>query len=333
MLTPRENALAILSNEQPDYYGDFMSTVKAIDDPIRASDVIPMDGKAYRDSWGVTKVWPIGTQGAHPVCTPETVVVPDIEDWEAFLKVPSFNDFDWSDCIAVTKKIDRNKYFAGYYMPTGLFERSHFLLGMENAFCSYLENPDDMSELLDVICEYKVKQIYLAGEMVHPDVFFYQDDWGHKLGMFLPPNLWREIIKPRQIKIAKAIHDVGALYIHHADCVCEPIVQDMVDIGIDIWQGVIPQNNILEIQCITEGKLAMTGGFDVPKYDVEGTSEEEIRAAVRDCVDKYCPKGRFYPARPSARFTIARYGEIFEDELARYGRQWALEHPRVAGDI
>ena len=61
MLTTRENALAISRHEQPDYYGDFMMAVKAIDDPIRASDAIPMDGKPHLDSWGVTKVWPVGT--------------------------------------------------------------------------------------------------------------------------------------------------------------------------------------------------------------------------------------------------------------------------------
>lgn len=327
MLTTRENALAILRHEQPDYYGDFMMAVKAIDDPIRASDAIPMDGKPHLDSWGVTKVWPVGTQGAHPVCTLETLVIHDIEEWEKCLKVPSLDGFDWDDCIESTKKIDRSEYFAGYYMPTGLFERSHFLMGMEDAFCNYLEYPDEMGAILDVICEYKVRQIYLAGETVRPDVFFFQDDWGHKLGMFLPPDLWRETIKPRQIKIAKAIHEVGALYVHHADCICQPVVKDMIEIGIDVWQGVIPQNDIHEIQRETEGRLAMTGGFDVPKYDVEGTSEEAIRAAVRECVDAFCPAGRFYPARPSARFTIGAFGDIFEDELAKYGRQWAQEHP------
>lgn len=42
------------------------------------------------------------------------------------------------------------------------------------------------------------------------------------------------------------------IYIHHADCICQPIVTDMVEIGVDIWQGVIAQNDIVEIQKITE---------------------------------------------------------------------------------
>ena len=65
----------------------------------------------------------------------------------------------------------------------------------------------------------------------------------------------------------------------------------MVEIGIDIWQGVIAQNDIVEIQRITEGKLAMVGGIDGPKIDVENITEEQIRAEVRRAVDTYRPDG------------------------------------------
>ena len=86
---------------------------------------------------------------------------------------------------------------------------------------------------------------------------------------------------------------------HHADCICQPIVTDMVEIGVDIWQGVIPQNDIVEIQRITEGKLAMAGGIDGPKIDIENITEEQIRQEVRRAIDTYYPAGRFYPSIPN----------------------------------
>ena len=67
----------------------------------------------------------------------------------------------------------------------------------------------------------------------------------------------------------------------------------MVEIGVDIWQGVIPQNDIVEIQRITEGKLAMVGGIDGPKIDIENITEEQIRQEVRRAIDTYCPAGGF----------------------------------------
>ena len=35
---------------------------------------------------------------------------------------------------------------------------------------------------------------------------------------------------------------------HHGDSFMEPIVEDMVELGIDVWQGVLPQNDIPKLQ-------------------------------------------------------------------------------------
>ena len=114
---------------------------------------------------------------------------------------------------------------------------------------------------------------------------------------------------------------------HHADCICQPIVQDMVELGIDVWQGVIPQNDIPEIQRLTEGKLAMVGGVDGPKIDVENITEEAIRAEVRRAIDTYCPAGRFYPSIPNGVCFLPWNNEIYRDELEKYGREFAQKHP------
>ena len=34
------------------------------------------------------------------------------------------------------------------------------------------------------------------------------------------------------------------LIFHHADSFLEPVVEDMVELHIDVWQGVLPQNDI-----------------------------------------------------------------------------------------
>ena len=209
----------------------------------------------------------------------------------------------------------------------GLFERSHHLMGMETALMNYMEYPDEMAALLRVIADYKIKYIRMVAEHCHPDIIFYHDDWGSKQNLFLPPRVWRAIIKPLQKEISDVIHECGMLYMHHADCICQPIVTDMVEIGVDIWQGVIAQNDIPEIQRFTEGKLAMCGGIDGPKIDIADISEEAIRAEVRRAIDTYCPAGRFFPSIPNGVCFRKWNNAIVMDELAKYGRQFALTHP------
>ena len=151
------------------------------------------------------------------------------------------------------------------------------------------------------------------------------------VGRALPPDVWREIIKPLHTEIVKTAHDCGILFVHHADCICQPLVQDMVEMGIDIWQGVIPQNDIVEIQRVTEGKLAMIGGIDGPAVDIANITEDAIRAEVRRAIDTYCPAGRFYPSIPNGRCFREWNNDIAQDEMKRYGAAWAQAHPILPG--
>ena len=327
MMTLRENAMAIYEGRQPDFYGDLMDAIVLIPDPVLIGDMKPQDGLEHPDSWGTIFVFPPDAPGAHPRVTPENAVIKDIEKWEEHVKVPDLDHLDWTLAEQAAASVDRKEKFVGFMCAGGLFERSHHLMGMETALMNYMEYPEEMAGLLRVIADYKIKYIRLVAEHCHPDIIFYHDDWGTKQNLFLPPRVWRELIKPLQKEIADTIHECGMLYMHHADCICQPIVTDMVEIGVDIWQGTIAQNDIPYIQKVTEGKLAMCGGVDGPKIDVEHITEEEIRAEVRRAIDTYCPGGRFYPSIPNGVCFREWNNSIFRDELAKYGRKYALEHP------
>ncbi|MBR2832075.1 MAG: methyltransferase [Oscillospiraceae bacterium] len=327
MFTLRENAMAIYNRQQPDFYGDLMDAIEILPDPVLLGNACPQDGLEHKDMWGTTYIFKPGAPGAHPHVTAENAVIKDIEHWQDDLVVPPYEGLDWSLAKKAEASVDRHEKFVGIMFGGGLFERSHHLMGMEAALCNYLEYPEEMADLLRVIADYKIGYIREMAKQVHPDIIFYHDDWGSKQNVFLPPRVWREIIKPLQQEISDAIHESGMIYMHHADCICQPIVTDMVELGIDIWQGVIAQNDIVEIQRITEGKLAMVGGIDGPKVDIEGISEEAIRAEVRRAIDSYCPAGRFYPSIPNGVCFRQWNDSIVKDELKKYGREFAQKHP------
>lgn len=326
-MTPRENAMAVYNRKQPDYYGDFMDTLDFVRDPVLAQRSIPQDGREHEDAWGTVYCFPPGAPGGHPVVNEHNAVVKDVTKWKEQIRIPPLKGLNWSDAEAYAKKVNRSEKFCAITSGGGLFERSHLLMGMQNAFISYMEHPDAMAEMLRAIADYKIEYLKLAAKYIKPDIVFYHDDWGSKQNVFLPPKLWRQIIKPLHAEIVKTAHECGIMFMHHADCICQPLVTDMVEMGIEIWQGVIPQNDIVEIQRVTEGKLAMVGGIDGPAIDVENITEEEIRAEVRRAFDTYCPAGRFYPSIPNGCCFRERNNRIYRDELEVYGRKWAQEHP------
>ncbi len=319
--------MAVFNRQQPDYYGDFMPALEFVWDPVIMRDGVPQDGLEHKDSWGTVFCFSPGAPGAHPVVNEGNAVIKDITKWQEQLRVPPLTGLDWSEAEAQAKKVDRNEKFCALFCAGGLFERSHHLMGMETAFMNYMEYPEEMAGLLRVIADYKIESLKLAAKHFRPDIVFYHDDWGSKQNVFLPPRIWREIIKPLHTEIVKTAHECGMMFMHHADCICQPLVLDMVEMGIDLWQGVIAQNDILEIQRVTEGKLAMIGGIDGPAIDIADITEEQIRAEVRRAFDTYCPGGRFYPSIPNGCCFRKWNNDIYMDELESYGRKWAREHP------
>ncbi len=327
MLTPRENVMAVFNRQQPDYYGDFMPALAFVLDPAYLRDRIPQDGQHHKDGWGTTYCFKPGAPGAHPVVNDQNAVIKDITRWKEQLEVPTLKDLDWSGAQEQAKKVNKNEKFCAAFCSGGLFERSHHLMGIQNALINYMDYPDEMAGLLRAIADYKIEYLKLAAKHFQPDIVFFHDDWGSKQNVFLPPKLWRELIKPLHTEIVKTAHECGIMFMHHADCICQPLVLDMVEMGIEVWQGVIAQNDIVEIQRITEGKLAMIGGIDGPAIDIENITEEQIRAEVRRAIDTYCPAGRFYPSIPNGCCFRKWNNDICMDELQSYGRKWAEEHP------
>ena len=326
MMTPRQNAMAVLNRQQPDYYGDFMPALQFVMDPVFQRDGIPQDGKIHQDAWGTCYLYPPTAPGPHPVVNDQNAVIKDIEHWEEQLKVPTLEGLDWSEAIRQAESVNREEYFCAIFCSGGLFERSHHLMGMQNALINYMEYPEEMAGILRKIADYKIEYLKLAAKYLKPDIVFFHDDWGSKQNVFLPPRIWRELIKPLHTEIIKTAHDCGIIFMHHADCICQPLVLDMVEMGVDIWQGAIPQNDIVEIQRITEGKLPMVGGVDGPKIDIENITEEEIRAEVRRAFDTYCPGGPFFPSIANGCCFRKWNNDIYLDELASYGRKYAQEH-------
>ena len=323
--------MAVLNGQQPDYYGDLMPSLHFVSDPASRLDHIPRDGKIHRDSWGTCYCYPPTAPGPHPMVNAENAVIRDIENWQEQLKVPSLENLDWSDAEAKAKAVNREEKFCAVFCSGGLFERTHHLMGMQTALMNYMEYPDEMYGVLRAIADFKIEWFKLAAKYIKPDIVFFHDDWGTKQNVFLPPSVWRELIKPLHTEIVQTAHDCGIIFMHHADCVCQPLVQDMVEMGIDIWQGTIPQNDIVEIQRITEGKLPMVGGVDGPKIDIENITEEEIRAEVRRAFDTYCPGGPFFPSIANGRCFREWNNQIYLDELASYGRIYAQK--KAAGQV
>jgi uroporphyrinogen-III decarboxylase len=193
----------------------------------------------------------------------------------------SFPEEEWKDAVDAMAAVDRKERFAtiGYF--GGVFERLHYLQGMEQAMINLYEEPEASHELIDFITEYELSWAREMLDHLHPDAIFHHDDWGTGNSTFLSPEMFREFIKPAYAKIYKFYRDKGVqLIIHHSDSWAASLVPDMVDLGIDIWQGTMSTNNIPELIKNYGGKISFMGGLDSGRLDKADWSKEEIKKDV-----------------------------------------------------
>jgi hypothetical protein len=333
MLSAKDNLLETLRvGGRPDRLVDqYQPFALLMNDPVRLyTSGNRVKGTTTKDRWGTTIVWPEDQFAAMPHITADDKVLPDITAWRDYVKVPDLaaNAVDWSAVHASRDAIDRNEKLIMSFMGTGIFEESHFLMGFEDALVNFFAEPACMHELLQAILEYRLTYAGLLIDNLRPDVILSHDDWGTKHSLFMSPEVWREFLKPLYTRLYARFHEAGIIVMHHADSFLEPIVDDLVDIGVDIWQGALPQNDIARILRQTEGRLTLMGGIDAAIVDRKDAGEAEIRSEVRKACETYGQSGHFIPCLtygvPGSIYP--HVNPIISDEIERYN----LEHPMIS---
>ena len=291
-------------------------------------------GCTSQDRWGTTIMWPAEAPGPMPHITQENKVCPDITRWRDFVHAPDLEancTQGWEECRALAReKAGEDRLIAGF-MGTGIFEQCHFLMGFEDTLTNLYEHPQEMHELIDYITDYRIRYVKMLIDNLHPDLIFSHDDWGTKDALFMKPEMWREFFKEPYRRFYGYIRSRGVIALHHADSYLVPIVEDMVELGIQVWQGVLPENDIPALQRQLQGRMVLMGGIGAA-IDRSDATESEVRSYVSQALAAYCPGGHYIPS-----ITYGLFGTVYphvdpliDDEIDRYNS--TLHMPAVACD-
>lgn len=295
MLTRRQNLLETIHGGHPDRLVNQYEYMQQVFDPVllNALGNCPRGGTAV-NGWGVTIEFPDYVPGPFPDTSPEKVVIKDIEHWRDYVKAPAvdFPEEAWAPFVQQAESIDRNEYFVANFIAPGIFEKLHYLMGMEECMMAFYESPDEMHELIDFLTDWEIKCAEQVISHLHPDALFHHDDWGSQKSTFMSPAMFEEFILPAYKKIYGYYKDHGVqLIVHHSDSYAATLVPYMIEMGVDIWQGVMSTNNVPELIRKYGGKISFQGGIDNGKVDrVDWTKEgieQEVRGVVEACGNMY----------------------------------------------
>ena len=294
MLTARENLLETIRGGQPDRFVNQFEYVKLVSDPIRlyASFDCPK-GSTLVNAWGATIEWPDYVPGPFPDTSPDRVVIRDIEEWERDIRLPSTvcPPEAWAPFEREVRAADRSSVFVAP-LESGLFEKLHFLMGMENCLIAFCESPEKMHGLIGCLTEWELAHAREVLRHYHPDALFHHDDWGSQRSLFLSPEMFRTFLLPAYRKIYGFWKENGVqLVIHHSDSYAAELVPAMIEMGVDIWQGAMTTNNLPALIRQYGGQISFHGGIDNGQVDRADWTRENCmnytRSICRACGKKY----------------------------------------------
>ena len=287
MLTAKENMRrCIMGDAAPDRFVNNFEALAMGVHPAMMVDHNPQKGEMnVVNNWGITRSFPANTPGAFPVHTPELIVVKDIEHWQDYVHAPStdFPEPVWEAAQGMYAAMDGEKAYKTVLYVSGLFEMTHHLCSIDQALIYYMTNPDEMADMIEYLKEYELRIAEGICSRIHPEALFHHDDWGSETNSFLRPSMFEDFFVDAYKEIYKYYHDHGVqLIFHHADSYCVNLVDDMIEMGIDVWQGCMQSNNVPELVKKYKGKITFMGDIDNKSMDFPGWTKEDCRkAAVR----------------------------------------------------
>lgn len=306
-ISEKENLLKFYRHETPDHLPDLdagftRKNLGILERPEEGTvkwehinPAYPIAGQDM-DWFGVHYTYDEHTRASMP-CKP--YLLDDITQWHDKVKIPDADSWDWERAIKIDPPVSneiRDKTALCINLRSGLFERFHSLMGMEEAFAALLMEPEESKELLKSIADYKCNVLKKIIYYYHPDIFRFHDDYGTQQSMQMSPDTWRNMIKPHIKRLVDICHNSGVYFELHSCGMMEQIVPDFVEIGVDSWQG-MHINNVVELKKITGNKLNYHMSLNIPDYQVLDfagkLTEDSLRKDVHDTLVS-CSKGGCY---------------------------------------
>lgn len=201
-----------------------------------------MDSETYTDEWGITfKMAEYETKYGNGVYTEMSGFPLAEDDAIDTYRPPDPTRPELYDPTAQLIKNFQDDYWIVGVTVTTIFETAWALRGLEQMLIDFVTNPDLVKRILDIPFRYHLTAAKKLVEM-GVDMIWTGDDVGQQHGMLISPDTWRTFFKPRMAEFFASLREInpGIKIAYHSDGNIEPIIPDLIDIGLDILNPVQP---------------------------------------------------------------------------------------------
>ncbi len=158
------------------------------------------------------------------------------------------------------------------------------LLGYENLFMNIASNPKLINELIDLSININLELARIAVSK-GIKIIFTGDDYAYDKGLLISPGSFKRLFLPGLKKIIKGFKELGLLVIKHTDGYIWPILDDIVNTGIDCIDPIDPVAGmrIKEVKEKYGHRIAIKGNVDCAQT-LSFSSIEDVIIETKKCI-------------------------------------------------
>ena len=231
-----------------------------------------MGFEVRRDIWGVESIWRPGktytyTYYRHPL---------------QFIELEEYRwpdvDLDGFDRIVRVRKIYED--YCLYGSVEHMWEIAWQLTGFEEAMRMAYTRIDYLERILDGLQRLRLEQAKLLCE-AGVDVVYDGDDVGMQKGMMISPRMWRHLLKTRYKELIDLCHRYDVFFNFHSDGWIEPIIPDLIEIGVDILNPIQPEcMDPVKLKQLYGDRICFEGTIGVQSLLPFGSCEDVAREVL-----------------------------------------------------
>ncbi len=211
------------------------------------------------------------------------VIDPPLDDWSKFntWKAPDSDLWldrggkrDWPAELKEIAERKKNGLFTRGGLVHGfLFLRLQYLMGFENLMINMAEEDPRLFELIDIIDRenLKITQHYCDAGV---DLMEMPEDLGAETSMIISKEMFRKYIIPSYRKMIAPCRQNNIRVSIHSDGYILPIIDDLIEVGMDIINPQDLCNGIYNLEKALKGKACIRLDLDRVKITPRGTRAE-----------------------------------------------------------
>lgn len=205
------------------------------------------------------------------------------EEFEAY-PYPEINQENFNALQSAIKNLHDQGYFVCENMQCTIWEKAWYMRSMEEMMVGMLTDDENVAYHLDRITDLAVElaEMYARADA---DLIFLGDDIGMQHTIMMSSDIYQTWLKPRLAKVIAAARKIkkDVLIAYHSCGYIEPLIEDLIEAGIDVLNPVQPEcMDFAEIHEKYGNRLSFWGTLGTQQLFPFGTAEEVYAKTIEN---------------------------------------------------